>query len=91
MALLQPVRELLSFMQKNTALRARIAAPPNATLLDAGHFFRPVWQEIEQLRTSRPEVASKTLLPGVLARIATPGQPHPHLLAWAKALDALSL
>ena len=90
MALLQPVRELLSFLQKNAALRARIAAPPNATLLYAGRFFRPVWKEIEQLRVSRPEVASKTLLPDVLSRIATPGQSHPHLLGWAKALDALS-
>jgi hypothetical protein len=34
-------------------------------------------------------VASKQLLPDVLAKIPTPGQPHPTLLAWAKALDAL--
>jgi hypothetical protein len=82
-------RELLSFLQKNPGVRARIAAPPNATLVYAGNFFRPVWQEIEQMRRTNADAASKQLLPDVLARIQTPGQPHPTLLAWAKAIDGL--
>lgn len=89
MALLPPTKELLSFLQKNPAIRSRIAAPPNATLLYAGKFFRPVWQELEQLKRTNRDVASKKLLPDVLAAIQTPGQAHPNLLAWAKALDGL--
>lgn len=89
MSLLQPTKDLLAFLQKNPAIRARIAAPPNTTLLYAGQFFRPVWQEIEQLRLTHRELAAKKLLPDVLGTIQTPGQPHPTLLAWAKALDAL--
>jgi hypothetical protein len=87
--MLQPTRDLLSFLQKNRALRGRIAAPPNSTLVYAGNFFKPVWKEIEQMKLSNRAVASKTLLPDVLAKIQTPGQPNPTLLTWAKALDAL--
>lgn len=90
MALLQPTKDLLIFLRKNPALRARIAAPPNATLLYAGSFIRPMWQEIVQLKLSLPQMASKQILPDVLARIPTQGQPHPNLLAWAKALDGLA-
>lgn len=89
MPLLQPTRALLVFLQKNPLVRSRIAARPGATLLYAGYNFQPVWKELEQLKGSRPEVASKQMLPDVLAGIATPGQPQPTLLAWAKALDAL--
>jgi len=90
MPLLPQTKELLSFLQKNPGVRAKIAAPPNATLLYAGNFFRPVWQELEQLKRSNAAVAAKQLLPDVLARIATPGQAQPNLLAWAKALDPLA-
>jgi len=89
MPLLQPTKDFLSFLQKNPAVRSKIAAAPNSTLLYAGNFFRPVWQELEQLRRRNRDLASKTLLPDVLAAIPTPGQPHPTLLAWAKALDTL--
>ncbi len=87
MALLQPTKDLLSFLRQNPAVRARIAAPPDTTLLYAGSFFRPVWQEIEHLRRTNGDVAAKRLLPQVLETIAVPG--HAHLLAWAKALDGL--
>jgi len=68
----------------------RIAAPPNCTLLYAGTFFRPVWQELERLRALHPELAAKRLLPDVLAQVTTPGQVAPTLLAWAKSLDNLT-
>ena len=90
MSLLPQTKELLSFLQKNPAVRARVAAAPNTTLLYAGNFIRPVWQELEQLKRSNTAMAMKQLLPEVLARIGTPGQPQPNLLAWAKALDALA-
>ncbi len=90
MALQQPVKEFLRFLQQNPDLRMRIAAPPGCTLLYAGEFFRPVWQELAQLRALHPELAAKRLLPDVLAQIATPGQAAPNLLAWAKSLDHLA-
>jgi hypothetical protein len=89
MALQQPIKDLLSFLRRNPGIRMRIAAPPDSTLLYAGAFFRPVWQELERLRASHPELAAKRLLPDVLAQIPTPGQPAPTLLAWAKSLDSL--
>jgi hypothetical protein len=90
MPLRNETRGLLSFLQKNPGVRARIAAPPDATLLYAGSFFRPMWQEIEQLKRSFPQqLASKRTLPEILGGIPTPGQPHSTLLAWAKAIDGL--
>jgi hypothetical protein len=82
-----PIKEFLSFLNSNPTLRAKIAAPPNKSLLYAGDFFRPVWQELEQLRFTNTQIASKRLLPEVLASITTPGQAYPNLLSWAKALD----
>lgn len=90
MSLLPETKELLSFLQKNPGIRAKIAAPQNATLLYAGNFIRPVWQELEQLKRTNSALAMKQVLPDVLARIQTPGQVHPTLLTWAKALDALA-
>jgi hypothetical protein len=90
MPLLQPTKDLLGYLQKNPVVRSSVAAPPNATLLYAGDFFRPVWQELEQLKRTNPDVASKHLLPDVLERIRTPGQQHATLLAWVKALDSLA-
>ena len=86
---LPQTQALLSYLQKNPGVRARIAAPPDKTLLYAGHFFMPIWKELEYFKLTHPEAAHKTLLPEVLARIQTPGQPHPTLLSWAKALDSL--
>ena len=74
---------------ENPIVRSRIAAPANATLLYAGNFFRPVWQEPEPLTRTQADRAAKRILPDVLAAIATPGQPRPNLLLWAKALDGL--
>ena len=89
MSLLPQTKELLTFLQKNPDIRARIAAPPNKTLLYAGNFIRPVWQELEQLTRTNSTVAMKHMLPNVLAKIHLPGQMHTTLLAWVKALDTL--
>ncbi|MEJ8849792.1 hypothetical protein [Variovorax rhizosphaerae] len=90
MSLLPPTRELLSYLERNPSVRARIAAPPDATVLYAGEFIRPMWKDLEALNRTNPAFASKQMLPDVLARIVCTGQPHPNLLAWAKALDALT-
>lgn len=90
MPMFPQTKELLNYLQKNPAIRARIAAPPSKTLLYAGNFFKPIWQELDQLKRSNSQIASKVLLPDVLATIQTPGQAHPTLLVWAKALDALT-
>jgi|SRR5205085_9823018 len=87
MPLLPQTKQLMTFLHDNPLIRARIAAPPNASLVYCGNFMRPAWQEIEQLRQIYPQVASKRLLPEVLAAIQTPGTPHPTLLAWAKAVE----
>ncbi|PTR05298.1 hypothetical protein C8R32_1242 [Nitrosospira sp. Nsp5] len=87
MTLLPQTKDFLSYLQKNPGMRSRIAAPPNTTLLYAGIFIKPMWQELEQLKHTNRDVASKHLLPDVLARIQTPSQTYPTLLAWAKALD----
>jgi len=87
MALLQQTRQLMTFLRDNPQIRARIAAPPNSTLVYCGSFMWPAWQEIEELRRTWPQAASKRLLPEVLAGIHTPGQPYPTLLAWAKAVE----
>ena len=81
--------ELLAYLRTHPEVRARIAAPPGATLLYAGRFFMPIWKELEYFKLRHPEAAAKTLLPEVLARIQVPGQPHASMLAWAKSLDAL--
>jgi len=89
MPLLEPTKELLRYLSANPGTRARIAAHPNRALLYAGAFFKPMWRELEQLRLTKHEIASKDLLPDVLQRINTPGQPFPNLLSWAKSLDNL--
>ena len=89
MPLLNQTKELLVYLQKNPAVRARIGARTDATMLYAGEFIRPMWQEMHHLKLTNPAAASKQLLPDVLAGIQTPGQQHPTLLAWAKALDSL--
>jgi hypothetical protein len=88
MALHPATKEFLMFLQKNPIIRARIKAPANTTMLYAGRFFKPIWQEIEIAKLTDPQVRSKALLPDVLARIEAPNHPHQSLLQWAKALDS---
>jgi hypothetical protein len=89
MALLSPTRDLLIYLRTHPDLRARIRSRPNATLLYAGAFFRPIWREILLNKQSDPQLASKQILPEVLATLTGPGMPHPNLLAWVQALDTL--
>lgn len=85
-----PVKYLLVYLQKNPSLRAQIRAAPNKTLLYAGDFFKPIWQELSELKRTNANLADKEILPDVLARILCPGQPFSDLLAWAKHLDHLT-
>lgn len=89
MPLQAPTRELLVYLRQHPELRARIRARPDATLLYAGAFFRPVWQDIVQHKRSHTQMADKQILPEVLATLTGPGMPHPHLLAWVQAIDHL--
>ena len=89
MPLLQPTKDFLRYLQKNPAMRTQIRAAPGRTLLYAGTFFRPVWQEIAMQKQSTPQLASKEILPDVLRRIQVPGTAHSNLLAWAQELDRL--
>jgi len=89
MTMQQPVRDLLIFLQKHPAVRLRIRAAPNRTLLYAGTFFRPMWKTTDDANRSCPSGAAKETLPDVLARISLEGQVSPTLLAWVKELDIL--
>jgi hypothetical protein len=88
MPLLQPTKDLLRYLQQNPAVRAQIRAAPGRTLLYAGTFFRPIWQELLWLKQRDPQLAQKEVLPEVLARVRVAGTPHASLLAWAQVLDA---
>jgi hypothetical protein len=87
MAMNQSTKEFLNFLQKNPAIRAHIKAPRDATLLYAGKFFKPMWQEIEDLKLIDPQYRSKITLPDVLRQIRIHTQQYQSLLEWAKAID----
>lgn len=89
MGLHPQTRALMEFLRQNPALRARIAAPRDATLLYAGQLIMPAWKEIERWKQSNPQVASKKTLPEVLSAIRLAGQPFPDLHAWVTALEPL--
>jgi hypothetical protein len=82
-------RDFLSFLQKNPGLRARIRAPKDKTLLYAGSFFKPMWQEIADMKRSIPQLQDKVTLTEVLAAMPLHGAPFPHLLAWAERINSL--
>jgi hypothetical protein len=89
MSLLPATKALLKYLHDNPDVRSQIAARRDATLVYAGNFFRPMWQEISQLKLRYPQMASKQTLVELLARIPTPGQGHENLLSWAQSLDSL--
>ncbi|MEY8689200.1 MAG: hypothetical protein AB9M53_04875 [Leptothrix sp. (in: b-proteobacteria)] len=89
MALQQATKDLLVFLRTHPDLRSRIRARPNATLLYAGAFFRPIWKEILAHKQSDSQLASKQILPEVLITLSAPGMPHANLLDWAQAIDTL--
>lgn len=63
MPLMSQTKELLRFLHNNSCVRSRIAAPPNATVLYAGNFMRPVWRDLEALKLANPEFTRKKMLP----------------------------
>lgn len=89
MPLTPETKQFLSFLRSNPNIRKLIAAPPNATVLYAGSFIRPVWKDLEALKLSSPQFAQKKMLPDALVSIGTPGTGHKTLLDWAKVLDAV--
>ncbi len=85
---LQPgTRALLGLLQAQPALRWRIRAAPNCTLLYSGSFFKPAWKEIADFKRTHPELASKETLPDVLARLPVPGTTYPSLLAFVQDVE----
>lgn len=80
-------KELLRFLHDNPAVRSRIRASPDHTLLYAGHFFKPAWQEIEGRRIGDPQLRGKTILPDILRGIHVPS--YPNLLVWAQDIDLI--
>ncbi len=89
MPLSPETRELLKFLNSHPGVRNQIRAHRNKTLLYAGRFFKPVWQEIVQAKRTNGAVADKTILPEVLERIRLPNQPNRNLLEWAQEIDAI--
>lgn len=87
MPLQQETRSFLNFLQTHPAIRDQIRAAPGKTLLYAGTFFKPVWQEIAELKRNHPELAGLELLPDVLARIGVPGTRHASLLVYAQHVE----
>lgn len=87
MPLEQPTKDLLVFLQKNPAIRDQIRAAPGKTLLYAGRFFKPMWQEISDLKRTNPQARDKETLPDVLSRIAVPSKPFSNLLLYVQDLE----
>ena len=84
----QPLtKQFLSFLQTNPGIRYQIRAAPDQTLLYAGYFFKPMWNEITEFRLKNPEFAQKELLAEVLARIAAPGSGYPNMLSYIEAVE----
>jgi len=65
-------KAFLAWLGKNKAVRDRIKAETDRTLLYAGNFFKPVWQELDELRKRQTGAARLQLLPDVLERIEGP-------------------
>ena len=87
MPLHSDTKELLIFLRENPLIRQRIKAEPDNTLLYAGHFFTPIWIQIEADRKYDGLSAGKTILPDVLKKILLTGLPHRNLLEWVKQID----
>ena len=87
MAFQRATRTLLTSLRGHPEVRQQIRAAPGRTLLYAGSFFKPMWQEVADYRRTHPEVAQKQTLPDVLARITSPGTPHASLLAYVQNVE----
>ena len=87
MALQRPTKEFLSFLRNSATLRDQIRAAPNAALFYAGSFFKPFWEELEDLKARRPELARKETLVDVLARIPVTDTTYRNLSEYVQAVD----
>jgi hypothetical protein len=66
-------KDLLIYLRDNSAVRQQIRAPHDQTLLYAGHFFKPMWREIIELKHKDSSLSNKVILPELLAKIQIPG------------------
>src|SRR4029077_2722599 len=74
MAIQPETRDFLVYLQQHKAVRDRIKAERNKTLLYAGHFFAPIWKELESFQRKHPGTIQ--ILPDVLGKLpAPPGSP----------------
>jgi hypothetical protein len=89
MGISNEVKELLRYLNRNPALRNQIRAGHDRTLLYAGHFFKPIWKEIEEDRRALGLTHSKVILPDVLARIRLSNSPYPTFKEWLINLDKI--
>jgi hypothetical protein len=70
MAIQPETRAFLVYLQKHKDVRARLKADRDKTLLYAGHFFAPMWRELESFQRKNPGTIQ--ILPDVLRKIPAP-------------------
>jgi len=87
MALQEATKTFMRYLHDNPAIRARIRAHPDKTLLYAGSFFMPIWKEIALAKLSQPQLADKQTLPDILMTVSTPGTGYANLLARVQDLE----
>ena len=84
----QPLtKQFLSYLQSNPKIRGQIRAAPDQTLLYAGYFFKPMWNEVKEFKLKNPEFAQKETLGEVLARIKDPASGYPTLLSYIEDVE----
>ncbi len=79
---------LLKFLHNNPAIRSRIRAGANRTLLYAGTFGKPMWSEIDVQRRYHGQLLDKQTLPDVLRQITVPETGHPTLIAYVQHVES---
>jgi hypothetical protein len=87
MSLQQATKDFFAYLHKNPVIRDQIRASPGKTFLNAGRFFKPMWQEISDLKRTNPELRDKQILPDVLSRIIVPGKPFSNLLLYVQDVE----
>lgn len=89
MGLSTEVKELLRYLNQNPSIRNQIRAGHDQTLLYAGHFFKPIWDEIKDERKALGLVHSKVILSDVLDEIDLPNAPYANFMEWMQNLDKI--
>lgn len=85
MALHANTRSFMAYLNQNSGVRDRIAAPPDKTLLYSGSFVRPMWRELETLR-QRYHSDGFVLLPDALKQLPSPDKSAATLQLYVTAL-----